>query len=300
MDNRMPVATIAIPTYNRADGFLSAALQSAVRQTEADIEILVSDNCSTDHTGDLVRGFGDPRIRYCRHDRNIGPNNNFNYCVEQARGRYFLLLSDDDLVDPDFIESCMTAVGSEAPPGIVRTGTRLIDGTGRLQSEHPNAAAGLPLGDFLMEWFRGRTALYLCSTLFHAERLREIGGFHSPRNLFQDVVAELRLASRWGRVDVPAVKASFRRHGGNFGNVSRIRDWCEDSRHVLDLIGELVPDANRAFRRRGEIFFCEQNYERASRIAKILPRWRAYGMIWRAFGFVRSPCRYWLIRNRQV
>ena len=106
-NNKHPLVTIGIPTYNRAEGFLKKALQSAVEQTYKNLEIIVSDNCSTDHTKSLVNGFSDTRIRYVKHPRNIGANNNFNFCVDNAKGEYFLLLHDDDLIDPDLIETCM-------------------------------------------------------------------------------------------------------------------------------------------------------------------------------------------------
>jgi glycosyltransferase involved in cell wall biosynthesis len=67
-----PLVTIAMPTYNRADGFLKQALQSAVSQTYANIEIIVSDNCSTDNTESVVKEMKDPRIRYFKHSENMG------------------------------------------------------------------------------------------------------------------------------------------------------------------------------------------------------------------------------------
>ena len=105
-----PLVSIGIPTYNRADGYLRGCIESALNQTYPNLEIFISDNCSSDNTGTLVKSFNDPRIRYHRHDVNIGGNNNFNYCVKKARGIYFLLLHDDDLIDADFIEVCMKAV----------------------------------------------------------------------------------------------------------------------------------------------------------------------------------------------
>ena len=77
-NSRTTLVTIGIPTYNRAAGFLHDALSSAVQQTHKNIEIIVSDNASTDDTESLVLGFNDPRIRYIKHAKNIGANNNFN------------------------------------------------------------------------------------------------------------------------------------------------------------------------------------------------------------------------------
>ena len=62
-----PLVTIGIPTYNRADGYLKEALESALRQTYENVEIIVSDNCSTDHTDVLVANYKDPRLKYVKH-----------------------------------------------------------------------------------------------------------------------------------------------------------------------------------------------------------------------------------------
>lgn len=125
-----PLVTIAIPTYNRAGGYLKQAIASAVSQTYPHIEIIVSDNCSCDHTESVVKSFRNSRIRYFRQEKNIGANNNFNFCLEQANGEYFLLLQDDDLIDADLVGTCMKQMNSNLETGIIRTGTRVIDAQG--------------------------------------------------------------------------------------------------------------------------------------------------------------------------
>ena len=104
-DNSLSV-TVGIPTYNRADSYLKNALKSALAQRYENFEIVVSDNCSKDHTQALVEQMDDGRIRYFRQEKNIPANDNFNFCLQQARGDYFLLLHDDDLIDPDFVAAC--------------------------------------------------------------------------------------------------------------------------------------------------------------------------------------------------
>ena len=122
------LVTIAIPTFNRASGNLACALQSAINQTYDNIEIIVSDNCSSDHTEQVIKQFADPRIQYIRHPENIGANANFNFCLSQAKGEYFLLLHDDDLIDEDFVSVCMKVENDDVNEiGIIRTGTRWID-----------------------------------------------------------------------------------------------------------------------------------------------------------------------------
>ncbi|NIV34817.1 MAG: glycosyltransferase, partial [Anaerolineae bacterium] len=65
-----PLVTVAIPTYNRADSYLRYALESAVNQTYGNVEVIVSDNCSTDGTEQVVRDFSAPCLRYFRHAEN--------------------------------------------------------------------------------------------------------------------------------------------------------------------------------------------------------------------------------------
>ena len=63
MTNKIPpLVSIAVPTYNRANSFLKESLASAINQTYQNIEVIVSDNCSTDNTELVVKSFNDSRL----------------------------------------------------------------------------------------------------------------------------------------------------------------------------------------------------------------------------------------------
>jgi len=287
-----PFVTIGLCTYNRADTYLPAALQSAADQIYPHLEIVVADNNSTDGTRDVVMGFSDPRIRYLRQEENIGPVNNYNSCLAQARGDYFLLLHDDDLIDPDMVAACMDAVGTDTSVGLIRTGTRVIDGIGRIIGEKTNDAVGLSTTDFFRAWFDNKTPIYLCSTIHNASRLKELGGFRSRKNLYPDTAVALQLAGRFGRVDVPEVRASFRIHGSNSGDAARLDDWCEDALYLLDVMCELVPDDAPLIRREGLNYFSKRNYVRAGAIGSFSEWGRACWQIYRRFDYAYSPWRH--------
>jgi glycosyltransferase involved in cell wall biosynthesis len=293
-----PLVTIGIPTYNRADSYLRSAIESAVTQTYENIEIIVSDNCSTDDTGALVQGHSDSRIKYFKQEQGIQPNDNFNFCLSQARGDYFLLLHDDDIVDRDFIDTCMKSVNYETTVGIIRTGTRIIDSRGVMIYESPNGAAGLSTVDFFLAWFSGRAGgLYLCSTLFNTQRLREIGGFRSRHNLFQDVLAEVQLAARFGRIDVAAIKASFRKHPEEYTFSAKVNSWCEDSFELLEMMCSLVDEKRSIVRGNGERFFSRINYSRANSVKRFWGRCAAYWLVFGKFGYRYLPPLRLIIRN---
>lgn len=297
-----PLVTVAVSTYNRADGYLREALASALAQTYEPLEIVVVDNASTDRTGDVVASMADDRVRYVRNDTNIGANGNFNACLENARGAYFLLLHDDDRIDDGFVAACMDAVerrGTAARPGLVRTGHRVMDASGTTLSSQENLARNGSVADLVRDWFERRTGMYFCNTMFDTEVLRETGGFHSKRELFIDVAAVIRIAARRPILNVPEVLASFRRHGGNSGTAQSIQAWCEDSMYLLDLMGEVASEDADDLRRRGLTYFIGNNYTRATRLKDPLQRARAYWTVYKFFGFRHSPLRFVAYRRLQ-
>ncbi len=286
-----PRVTVAIPTFNRADKTLPATLRSAVAQTYPNLEIVVSDNCSTDATEAVVRSFGD-HIRYVRQAENLGLNGNLNACMDLAQGDYVLVLHDDDLIDADFVESCMDAVADSTSVGLIRTGMRIIGADGAVAYERPNrAVASSSMADLMFAWFRNETAQYCCNTLYNTRALRAAGGFHSRHNLFQDALAQVKVAAAQGHAHVAGVKASWRRHDGNAGSAARARlaDWCEDSLEVMDAICALEPARAPALRREGMRFFCRMNYLAVPQIASLSERLSGYLLVARSFGFVESP-----------
>jgi glycosyltransferase involved in cell wall biosynthesis len=284
-----PLVTIGIPTYNRANGYLREALESALAQTYSNIEIVIADNCSPDNTREVVESYADPRIRYFRHEPGIKPNDNFNFCLRQAKGVYFLLLHDDDKVDPDFLSVCLAAANYRDDIGVIRTGANIIDGTSRVTGIAPNRAADLSTADYFLAWFEGETRFYICGTLFNTRRLRESGGFGSRHNLFQDDVALVTLAARFGRVDVEEPKASFRVHAGELTKAARVSDWCEDSFDLLHLMCELAPERQKEIYRRGMRFFARINYSRATHVGPLGERLAAIALVFRRFGYRYLP-----------
>ena len=111
--------TIAIPTYNRSSN-LSIGLNKIAQLNfhQFSIEILIIDNNSTDNTNNIVKDFiskGLP-IKYLINERNIGPDANILKCLENAKGYFIHLLSDDDLIEPKIYQkllellSCTTDV----------------------------------------------------------------------------------------------------------------------------------------------------------------------------------------------
>ena len=286
------LVTIGIPTYNRADGNLRNVIERALGQTYQNVEVIVSDNCSNDHTPELVRSIVDPRLRYFRQQANIGPNKNFNFCLNQAKGEYFLLFHDDDMIDEDFIETCMSSFAPGESTGVVLAGVRIIDEHNNVLEEHKNEATGLSPVEFILGWFESKTAIYLCNTIYNTTRLREVGGFSSKKNIYDDLVATITLATRFGRVDVADVKASFRRHLENRGSTIPIRDWIEESEYLLETFCRLLPEKCNILRKEGDLYFCNKMYRYASEGMAVVPSFLDYLKIYKSYNYCYSPIHF--------
>lgn len=118
-----PPVSICIPTYNYRH-YLSDALDSALAQEFADIEIVVVDNCSDDGTPELVEAYcrRDSRVIFHRNPRNIGMTANFNRSMELARGKYVKFLCADDTLEKNCVSKMVDVL--EAHPDVALVGCR--------------------------------------------------------------------------------------------------------------------------------------------------------------------------------
>lgn len=104
LDKKAPVVSIGVPVFN-GEKTLARMLDSLLSQTFSDFEIIISDNASTDKTSEIANSYvcKDERIRYIRQAGNIGPERNFKYVLDEARGRFFMWSAADDTRSPDFL-----------------------------------------------------------------------------------------------------------------------------------------------------------------------------------------------------
>lgn len=121
--------TVLLPTYNRA-GSLARAIDSVLAQTYGALELLISDNASTDETQEICESYvqRDGRVRYVRQPVNRGPIPNFNWLLAQAQTDYLLMLADDDWLDLDYVERCLEIIDKDRSLSIVTGATRYHEG----------------------------------------------------------------------------------------------------------------------------------------------------------------------------
>jgi glycosyltransferase involved in cell wall biosynthesis len=110
-----PLVSIGIPCYNRAH-LIGRAIESALKQDYRNLELIISDNASTDETEAVCRDFAarDDRVTYIRQAENQGAVFNFDIVRRHAQGKYFLWLGDDDWLEPDYVSACVNFLEAHA------------------------------------------------------------------------------------------------------------------------------------------------------------------------------------------
>ncbi|MBS0208956.1 MAG: glycosyltransferase family 2 protein [Planctomycetes bacterium] len=124
------LVSVVIPTYNRAD-LLGRAIQSVLDQTHTEVEALVVDDGSTDHTREVVARFTDPRVRYF-HQANAGVSAARNTGLLAARGEFIALLDSDDAWLPWKLRAQVAFLRRFPEAGNVWTEMSAIDETGTI------------------------------------------------------------------------------------------------------------------------------------------------------------------------
>ncbi len=127
-----PLVTIGLPVFNGA-ATLAAALETLVRQDYPNLQIIISDNASTDGTLAICEEFAreDPRIHIIRKQVNEGAVANFRTVLDAAEGEFFMWAAADDYWYPTFISRLLPALRADAAAGVVMCAVdrRLPDGS---------------------------------------------------------------------------------------------------------------------------------------------------------------------------
>ena len=117
----MPHVTVLMPTYNVAP-YVKEAIESVLRQTYKDFELLVIDDCSKDNTVEVVRAIDDPRIRVEQNEHNLGLADNLNRGLSLITTEYVARMDGDDIAEPFWLEKEVAVLDANPEIGICSGG----------------------------------------------------------------------------------------------------------------------------------------------------------------------------------
>ncbi len=147
-----PTVSICLTTYRRAH-LLPRSLESLLSQTYQDFELIISDNCSPDHTEQIGHAYEerDPRIRYFRNPRNVGMIGNYNAAISRARGKFIAITHDGDIYRSDLIEKWVHALESYPSAAFAFNALEAIDQEGQTLRVHLHPYPPLVEGTTLLD-----------------------------------------------------------------------------------------------------------------------------------------------------
>jgi glycosyltransferase involved in cell wall biosynthesis len=226
--------TIGIPTINRSKLALRA-IRSALAQTYANIEVIVSDDASTDDTVERIREIQDPRIVLFEQRQRLGLVGNFDFCLRHATGEFFLLLGDDDVLLPTAIQRLSEPfLGKDsASIGLVWCPCRIADAE---SAEFWTTEAGPRVesaASILIALFAGNRGPRLSSILLRTQDAIAVGGFDSRYGDLCDI-------GNWGKVallhhNVVCIQeplVQYTNHHGSTTSKSAVEKWQHWARIV--------------------------------------------------------------------
>jgi glycosyltransferase involved in cell wall biosynthesis len=270
-----PLISIIIPNYNYGR-FLGQAIESALSQDYANLEVLVIDNASTDESRTVIERYvGSPRFSAHFNDTNIGRNKNCNRGLELARGEYITLLSSDDYYVPGAIAQLVAFLRRHAECDVVYANAAECDANGR------TVRISRLLGHIDVQEYAARNTaaalinftsyMWLPTCLVKRATMLDFGGFDLSFEVGCDYALHCRMAFagiRFGFLN--EVLACIRFHGENPSGSGYMESGLS-LREFVRVFDELLRGEN-LIRLRGEEALCMRSIETQAAARGIHPK----------------------------
>ncbi len=234
----MPLVSILIPTYNQAK-YIDQAVESALSQDWSDLEVVVSDDASSDGTREVLEKYrDDERVRICRNTQNLGRVGNYRRCLyELANGSWALILDGDDyLIDPSYISRAMRLVGEDPTIDLVFANAYRrrddIDGSLRKPDENQSLPELLDGKDLFLRLASERVSLDHLTCLYKVQKARDMDFYRADiissdwESLFRYILT--------GRVAFFSdCVAAWRIHGQNATRTMVVDDRIDNLKRIV-------------------------------------------------------------------
>lgn len=183
MNKKVPLVSIGLIAYNRSH-LISQAIESLLKQSYKNIELIISDDASSDNTEQICRYYvkKDRRIRFYKQKKNLGLPGNSNFVLQKARGQYFMWASDDDLWHKDFIKVLVVKLEENNQAVIAMSKYILFNGRYKQYVQFPYEE--FLNGINLLKAYLTYPALLIWG-IFRRSHLKSTGGFHEDSRPFR-------------------------------------------------------------------------------------------------------------------
>ncbi len=201
-----PIISIIMPTYNQAN-FLPQALDSIFSQTLTNIELIVVNDGSTDHTENVLSDYQKKHQFTIINQSNQGLPKALNTGFRSASGRFYSWTSSDNILLPEMVEKLHRVLVEDTEIDIVYADWYFIDGSGRILSDYHTL-------DFDRQLLLQFNFVHCCF-LFRREVYEKIGGYDPEYIYSEDWEFWIRASRFFTMKHVPEALYLYRIHSGS-------------------------------------------------------------------------------------
>lgn len=231
--------SVCVPACNAAQ-FIGETIQSVLGSVYRDVELIISDDASTDGTAGIVESFRDHRIRLYRNERNEGAVRNWNRAVARATGEYVSLLNHDDLYSPFWLTFAVHHLEKNPHVGWVATAFLIIDATGKIlgMASRFRATGEIPREEAFLE--TAKLNGLGPGFVVRREALEAVGYYDEDAGPGADNDLYLRLAAKYPLFYCAAFPYTmWRRHEHN---LTLRWGWLEQTREGVRILEKIFND----------------------------------------------------------
>ena len=251
MNTKFPLVSICIPAYN-ADQTIAKTLDSIVNQDYKNVEIIVSDNHSSDNTETIVKNYEKFNVKYFlnpTHPKDLintsSVVSNFNYVISLAKGEFIAIFHADDIYDKTIIDREVRFLQENKSTGCVFTSSYLIDEYDKILKinigvipEELNINKIIDFDTLLNSIILSEHHLMFPTLMIRSAALFSVGSFNPKESYVSDIEFYLRLA-RWKPIGLINEKLHHYRTG-----VTKEKDSLEKKieiiKHYIKFIDEYI------------------------------------------------------------
>jgi Glycosyl transferase family 2 len=236
-----PVVSVVLAAHDAA-AYLGAAVESVLRQTVSEIELIVVDDASRDATGELLMAVDDPRLVVVQNAERLGLAASLNRGIEQARGAFLARLDADDVALPRRLHRQLERIRAGGGPAVVGTGVVEID-----ERSRPGRVHLMPESATAVRWH-----LLFGSPFFHPSVLLDRAVLERTELRYDPSFEESEDYDLWARLlehgegaNVPEPLVCYRVHAGQATRRRRDVQRAFQMSVALREIGKVAPDLGR-------------------------------------------------------
>lgn len=250
-----PLVSVCIPAYNNA-AYIKETIDSILKQTYENIELVICDDKSTDATAAVIEGIKDSRIKLYKNDKNLGMSGNWNNCLKKCQGEFIKLVCADDILREDCLEKEVQALLENPSAVLAESDTKLLDLDGKAKGFYKRYKThGLEdgrkiarAGFFVKNYFGAPQA-----NTFRRSAMEQAGGFDSWYTYILDYDFWVTLACMGDVYIIHEPLNYFRvRNDSNTGEVmngSKTNVYVEEHIHLINKFKEELHLSERDIKR---------------------------------------------------